>query len=326
VSRLPSLVLPLGSAALLLVPGARPAEVTARVELSPAEVYLGSPARLRVELRVPPGHDVDGGALCRGLAKLAGDEAPAALRLVGGAEAGEPGSRGEDGRVLRAEVEITRFELGADRGRRAHVPWSGPEERGELELWLPAPTVISVPKQAGDAEGKLRDAKGTLEPPPRDLRWLGWLVLGGLLGAALLRRLGGASAPRPGPPPEPPFERAMRLLAQLEAEGDGGDPRGYHYRLSEVIREYLSLRFGLSGLSETTYELLEECRVAQLDPLLQKRIEALLTSMDVIKFGRDEPQGSASPLHVAQCRALVRETEPRPLPAPEGPEDRGESP
>jgi hypothetical protein len=111
----------------------------------------------------------------------------------------------------------------------------------------------------------------------------------------------------------------MRLLARLEKEGDNGDPRSYHYRLSEVVREYLCARFELPGLSETSFELVSECRAAGLDGILVERIERLLSGLDVIKFGPEEAGSDRSPLHLAQCQDLVRETEPLPEAPPPAP-------
>lgn len=290
---------------------APPAGVMARVRLEPSRVYLGSPARLSVEVEGPAGLQLDGAPLGQALARLDGVR-PGPLRRLETEDGG--------GRVrYLLEAEYLRFRLGGGPGVLVELTHEGSAAGpGTLDLWIPEPEVIEVPALPGDRQHELRPAKGVVAPP-REL-WPWWanaallLAVGAGLGGLLkrARRL----RPRPPPvPPEPPFLRCMRLLARLENEGDHGDPRSYHYRLSEVIREYLCARFHLPGLSETSNELVEECRVAGLDDLLVERVERLLFTLDVVKFGPDETGSDRSRLHLAQCQDLVRETEPPPPPS-----------
>lgn len=290
------------------------------VELRPTRVYLGAPAVLSVEVDVPEGTEVDMTSLARSASGLPGLRP----RPV------ESAPR-EGGRRLRFRADLVRFELGAGEGARAFLPWRRGEEEGTLELWLPAPEVVAVPARPGDGEGRLRAAKGEVRPTPTSpLLWL----LAGLGGLALvsggwwLGRRGPAEV-APAEPPEPPFEKAMRLLARLAEEGDQGDPRSFHYRLSEILREYLSGRFLLAGLSETSFEIMEECRGANLEASFLERLGPLLDSMDRIKFGPEDAPSESSGLHLAACQDLVRATEPPPpeeeapaaseVPAPEDP-------
>lgn len=295
---------------------ASPDGVVARVRLDPSRVFIGSPARLTVEVEGPAGLQLDGGLLGAALSQLEGAR-PGPLRRLE--------APGDGGRVrYELEAEILRFQLGGGPGAVVEVPHQGSDAGpGTLQIWLPEPEVIEVPSRPGDQQHELRAAKGTVAPP-RDL-WPWWasvallLLTGAALGGILkqARRVRSAAPP---PPPEPPFHRALRLLARLEKEGDGGDARSFHYRLSEVIREYLCARYGLPGLSETSFELVTECRAAGLEDLLVERIERLLSALDVIKFGPEETGSEHSPLHLARCQDLVRETEP----PPEGPGVGGE--
>ena len=297
----------LGAASLAAAPEDEGA-VMARVRLEPARVFIGTPATLTVEVEGPAGLRVDGEPLGRALGELGGAR-PAPMRRL---EA--PGDAGRVRYLL--EAEFLRFELGSGPGVQVALSHEGSAAgSGTLELWLPEPEVVDVPALAGDQQHELRAAKGAVAPP-RDL-WPWWANIALLLavGAGLGGLLKRARRVRPAPPPppsEPPFDRAMRLLTKLEREGDQGDPRSYHYRLSEVLREYLCARYQLPGLSETSFELVTECRAAGLEDLLVERVERLLSALDLIKFGPEEVGSDRSPLHLAQCQDLVRGTEPLP--------------
>jgi hypothetical protein len=273
------------------------------VRLEPAKVYLGASAHLRVEVRAPETTQIDMTNIARAITQLPGAHPAPVHQEIHEGEA-----------LYRMDVDLVRFELGDSGTVLADLFWEEKDEKGSLQVWLPGPEVIDVPHRPGDGEGHLRAARGVVLP----LKKSPWKLLG-LTGLGLLLLAGGWWLGKKArvrevslEPVEPVFDRAMRLLGNLEQEGDQGDPRSFHYRLSEILREYLSGRFGLSGLSETSYELLDECRSALPDGLILQKLEPLLESMDLIKFGPEEADPASSPRHLLACTDLVRFTEPLP--------------
>lgn len=290
--------------------GAAAATPKVTVRLEPAEVYLGSPARLEVTLSGPAGFQPDLAGLTRAIAGLDGVH-PEAVRNP------EPGTV-----VLSAT--LTPFQDPQGPPEVVQVPWRDGDQEGSLSVWVPAPRLLGLPGEDGDEEGVLREAKGVVEPRPASrLPWLLGLVALAALWAGV-RALRRPRPPPPPPPPEPPLDRALRLLADLEEAGPEGDPRAFHYRLSEVTRDFLSRRFMLSGLSETSDELVDELEKVEVPGQGVARVRTLLGVLDRVKFGPDETPVEACDPRLVEARKLVQDLA-RPADEVEAPPEEGDA-
>ncbi len=290
----------------LLVAAPAPAAPTVAVDLTPSEVFPGSPATLRVVLTGEAGLEADLDGLAAALGRLPGVEPRPLARSV---------AEGEVRLVI--EALLAPLALGPAPVVTAEVRWKDRSGSGLVPVWLPGPTVVEVPARPGDAPGRLRGPTAPEDPAARGFPWpVAFLLLGcGLLVARRLRR--GAGPDRvPATPVEPPLARALRLLEELRASGDPGDPRSYHYRLSEIARDFLARRFACSALSETTEEVLSELAGAGVDPAMLETIGLRLGELDAVKFGPASVPASQSTSGHSRTEALVRDIGDLPPPGP----------
>jgi hypothetical protein len=171
---------------------------------------------------------------------------------------------------------------------------------------LPADTTLHVPK------------------PPRPAFvfvfpwWLLWLllaVLAALLAWWLWRRF------RRREHQLPPFERAEREFARIEAMGLPDREQGARHvaLMTDVAREYLVARLEPVLASHTSTELLAAAREApgaRWDPSVHARAERLLARADLAKFAALHVAPEEARTLGGEARSLVAETERR-VTAPE---------
>jgi hypothetical protein len=226
--------------------------------------------------------------------------------------------------------------LTAKYGRKASSAETQPALDGELvsnALKLEIRSVLTD----RDNPQQPRDITGTLLPPKPPLPW--WLkalvaiaavgVVGGLYaGYRVLRR----RALRP-PPPILPEVWALRALSELERTDwfDVARVREYYYRLTEVVRRYIELKFGLAAPEMTTEEFLVS--LAHDGPGLPYetgRLRSFLEACDFVKYAASQPTREDGEQVLGTARAFVQTTAaahsapvqgaigagfPRPLPA-----------
>jgi hypothetical protein len=103
-----------------------------------------------------------------------------------------------------------------------------------------------------------------------------------------------ARLPKRGPPPPPPrpaHEVAYARLESLAAEQlvARGERKDYVFRVSEITREYLGLRYAMNTLEQTSSELLDDMRKLAPKGLSIYELEDFLQNTDLIKFAGQAP-------------------------------------
>ncbi len=166
-----------------------------------------------------------------------------------------------------------------------------------------------------DQPAQPRDITGTVLPPkPPWPWWLKLTVAAGTLaaigGVYLLYRAWRRWKARP-PPPILPEVWALRELSQLEHWDwlDAASIRVYYYRLTETVRRYIELKFGLAAPEMTTEEFLATlARDGQTLPYDTARLRAFLEACDYVKYAALQParEDGEHVLHTA--RAFVQAT------------------
>jgi hypothetical protein len=159
----------------------------------------------------------------------------------------------------------------------------------------------------------VRDLPGPPAPPAAQPSWFSrWRypllvgLAGLLLGAWLMRRRRTTVVP-----PLPPDQWALRELDRIEATllPPRGEPEAYHTQLSQVVRRYLTERFGLFALQQTTDEFFAAVRQV---PWLPTEQQALLRDFfqrcDLAKFARASMPPEECRRTTELARELVRQT------------------
>jgi len=121
-------------------------------------------------------------------------------------------------------------------------------------------------------------------------------------------------APKPLPPPRPPWELALEKLRALElgfrrAVADGKTAEWID-SVSDALREYFGSRYGFEGLESTSDEVIGRLRLVLLPGVSLGEITAVLGDCDLIKFARVIPdEAQCAQIHGAAVR-IVQATIP----------------
>lgn len=146
------------------------------------------------------------------------------------------------------------------------------------------------------------------------------LLVSGLVGAFVYRRLN-PPLPPPPPPPRPAYDVAIEKLVAIKSAELIEDElfEEHTVRVSEAVREYLGRRYNLSltnrqGLELTTEELIESVRDVRWPAELGGSfVEAFLYDCDLVKFARHTPSAVESEELLTSAFKLVELTRPTPL-------------
>ncbi|MBX5438569.1 MAG: hypothetical protein IRZ29_03395 [Thermoflavifilum sp.] len=106
-------------------------------------------------------------------------------------------------------------------------------------------------------------------------------------------------------PQQPPYEEAIIVLKQLQAEQAWlkMDMKAYFTQLTDVLRRYLERAFQIPAMEMTSGELLEHIEKQSLLRMHRAACEEILSEADRVKFAK----WSSSPLVAAHCVALAIE-------------------
>ncbi len=199
---------------------------------------------------------------------------------------------------------------------------SGEPSKGELaaaELTTEPITVEVKSLLEGEFDpAKFRDVKAAVElPVDQTWAWLAWTgvivgVVGPLAAIAVVlvrrHRLRGQRVVT-----IPPHEWAFGQLKALAASGliEAGKLKPFYYRLSEITRTYIELRFGLMAPERTTEEFLEEMRTSDaLNDAYQAHLKEFLSACDMVKYTLYEPSTPEIETVFNAARDFVDRTKP----------------
>ncbi|MBN1511977.1 MAG: hypothetical protein JXB13_08170 [Phycisphaerae bacterium] len=172
----------------------------------------------------------------------------------------------------------------------------------------------------GDVDPKqFRDIKGAVPlpvPPWSAERWKAiakWGGLGavvaavGLVAAVWCVRRARRRALRPQAPHDWAFDQLRALLDEQWIEQ--GLVREFFYRLSEITRVYIEMRFGLMAAEQTTEEFLQAAHESpRLRPAHKTLLAEFLQACDMVKYARYEPVSEEIERAFHSARDFVEQT------------------
>lgn len=166
-------------------------------------------------------------------------------------------------------------------------------------------------------DSSIRDIKGIMKAPvtARDIiPWVGGALL--ILAAAWLtvwyvrRNYGKERIASDGKPSEPPHVIALRELQKIKEEQAWlrMPVKAFHIRLTDIMRTYLSHRFGIPALEQTTEEIIAALKQAGCDAETCSRLQQMLRLADWVKFARVDPGQNESARMTEEAVSLVNHT------------------
>ena len=144
------------------------------------------------------------------------------------------------------------------------------------------------------------------------------LVVVGLLIYAVYRRLSKNAVVEEVPggrikPLKPIAEYAMDRLAELEAKKHWQNDRidAYYVELTDIVREYAELRFGLPVLETPTAEIMPQLvQHPELSSEQVQHLRGILELGDSVKFARFQPLPDQHKRAFSEVEAFIQQTRP----------------
>ncbi|HEY4286138.1 MAG TPA: hypothetical protein VGN00_03475 [Puia sp.] len=218
---------------------------------------------------------------------------------------------GSDGRSYRQYMTVTSFDSGSyaiprlafTEGNKKYFTDSIGVEIGYTKI---------------DPSKDYHDIKEIIEVPNPYAHFIVWGVAAvALISLAVviwlirkkkvLKRLAAAvQAPRLSP-----YEEALAELKDLEQAHlpEKGSVKVYYSRLGEIFRIYLLRRLKISGLAETSEELIREMRQLQLPAEQFPALAETLRMSDFVKFAKYQPEATDNEQHYRVIRSSVETLE-----------------
>lgn len=281
-------------------------EVAATATLLQNKIQVGDMAKVNLEVSQK-----------KDAAAVAWTSLPDSFGKIEVLQAGPIDTLSQDGRmVYRQELQVTGF----DSGRFVIPPFRFEikPRSGAAYTLLTDSLPLLVHTVAVDTTKPFRPIKDVMKVPAswRDYIWyfvvaFAVLLLGFLLYYYLKKKKAAAALP---PPPENISDKALRELRALDQknlweQGEEG-VKAYYVQLTDIVRRYIEVRFGVKALEQTTDEFLAAVKHHRELKAWSRQLFLLLHTADMAKFARAQPDEIAHLEAMQAAQELVQQSRP----------------
>jgi hypothetical protein len=227
----------------------------------------------------------------------------------------------------RQDILITSF----DSGYYAIPPFNFVINGDTSNVQQTEPVLLQVHTIAVDTTKGIRDIKGPVTAPFSWIELLPWIgiIFGALLVLSLIAYfLSTFFNTKPKPvvikaPPVDPHVKALQALEELAAKKlwQEGKIKEYHSTISDVLRMYISERFGIDAPEMITSDIVYAMRIADVDETLKNKLRQTLVLADLVKFAKEQPIAAENEMSLANAFDFVKGSIPvkkEPEPAQHG--------
>lgn len=180
------------------------------------------------------------------------------------------------------------------------------------------PVLLHITAPLAESGRELYDIEESFSDFPEDrFYWLrrnyGWLIAGAVIAVLAFilykRRKKTLPATAPG---KNLRERTLLAIDALDAAKlwERGQIKEHHIELSFILRAYLSARYELNFLEQTTYQTTALLLHAGLEADTVETIRIILDQSDLVKFAKSAPAALAILQISALARQVIAETSP----------------
>ena len=112
------------------------------------------------------------------------------------------------------------------------------------------------------------------------------------------------------PPVLPPHVRAMKSLDKIKTEKIWQQERykEFYTQLTDVLRRYISERYGVNSLEMTTGEILSTMRTKSEEDSVYENLKQVLVIADLVKFAKHKPFTDENDLSMMNAYFFVNQT------------------
>ncbi len=108
----------------------------------------------------------------------------------------------------------------------------------------------------------------------------------------------------------PAIVTARERLSQLKVSNlwQSGKSKEYYTDLTDIAREYLKGQFNIDAIEMTSDEILEEVKKLQIDKLIFSKLENTLTTADLVKFAKANPNPTENETAFSDINSFVEDS------------------
>jgi hypothetical protein len=228
-------------------------------------------------------------------------------------------SSGKDVFTLKQQLIVTSFDSGYYAIRPVLFKY---HRKGDTLTYFTEtnPATLSVQTIQTDPSKDIMPVKPPLKAPVtfRELLpWIGLVLFAGAAAAALYFYLKRRKQVRPVVTTRlkttiPPYEAAMEALEGLRSKKlwQSGRVKEYYSEMTDIVREYIELRFPVRALEMTTSEINAALRQTDVSGSNREKLYQTLVLADLVKFAKEQPLPLENDNSLNQCIDFVRETRP----------------